>query len=78
MAFEMRCAGTTENAVGYDTRVSAVYIPVQRRSQALVQGGHSQPGTIQEGLGGKEVFSGIPECGLSENLRGESGFQQDL
>ena len=44
----------------------------------LFRGGHSQPGTIQEGLGGKEVFSEIPECGLSENLRGESGFQQDL
>ena len=35
----------------------------------LFRGGRSQPGTIQEGLGGKEVFSEIPECGLSENMR---------
>ena len=78
MAFEMRCAGVAENAVGYDFSVSALYIPVQRRSQAPVQGGRSQPGAIPEGPGGKEVFSEIPECGLYENLRGKSGLQQDL
>ena len=28
VAFEMRCAGTAENALGYDFSVSALYIPV--------------------------------------------------
>ena len=52
----MRCAGAAENAVGYDFSVSALYIPVQRRSQALVQGGILNQERYKKGLEAKKFF----------------------